>query len=51
MAKRRVGNQTGSLTPNQKKSEIDLIYLAKEGAQHIVGKLSTRATTLLQIAS
>jgi hypothetical protein len=51
MAKRRAGNQTNSLTPDQKKSEIDLIYLTKEGAQHIVGKLSTKTTTLLQIAS
>jgi len=38
MAKRRAGSQTASLTPNQKKL-------------YIVGKLSTRATTLLQTAS
>jgi hypothetical protein len=36
-----------SLTPDQKKSRIDPIYLAIEGVQHNVGKLLTRATTLL----
>jgi len=41
------GNQIASLTPDQKKSGIDPIYLAVEGVQHTVGKLSTRATTLL----
>jgi len=48
MAKRRAGSQTVSLTPDHKKSGIDLIYLAVGGVPHIVGKLSTRATTLLQ---
>jgi hypothetical protein len=47
MAKRKVGSQTGNLTPDQKKSGIDLIYLAAENVPHTVGKLSTRATTLL----
>ncbi len=51
MAKRRVGNQTANLTPNQKKSGIDPIYLVTEGVQHIIGKLSTRATTLLWTSS
>jgi hypothetical protein len=51
MAKRRVGSQTTSLTPNQKNSRIDPIYLAAKGVWHTVGKLSMRATTLLQIAS
>jgi hypothetical protein len=41
MVKRRAG------TPDQKKSEIDPIYLAANGMQHTVGELSTRATTLL----
>jgi len=50
MAKRRVGNQTGSLTLDQKKSGIDSIYLASDDVPHIVGKLSTRSTTLLEIA-
>ncbi len=31
MAKRRAGNQTASLTPDQKKLGIDPIYLAAEG--------------------
>jgi hypothetical protein len=50
MAKRRAGSQTASLTPNQKKSGIDPIYLALDNVQHTVGKLLTRATTLLQTA-
>jgi len=36
------------LTPNQKKSGIDPKYLAVDDVQHTVGKLSTRATTLLR---
>jgi hypothetical protein len=47
MAKRRAGSQTASLTPNQKNSGIDPIYLAANNVQHIVGKISMRATTLL----
>ncbi len=50
MAKRRAGSQIASLTPDQKKSRINPIYLSTDGVQHTVGKLSTRATTLLQIA-
>jgi hypothetical protein len=47
MAKRRDGSQIVSLTPDQKKSIIDPIYLAEEDVQDTVGKLLTRATTLL----
>jgi hypothetical protein len=47
MAKRRAGSQTASLTPDQKKSGIDPIYLPTDDVPHTVGKLSTRATTLL----
>jgi hypothetical protein len=47
MAKRRARNQTATLTSNHKKSKIDPIYLAVKGTQYIVGKLSTRAITLL----
>ncbi len=36
-----------SLIPDQKKSGIDPIFLVIEGVRHTVGKLSTRATTLL----
>jgi hypothetical protein len=48
MAKRKVGSQIGSLTPNHKKLEIDLISLRASGVQHAVGKLAMRATTLFQ---
>ncbi len=51
MAKRRVGSQTASLTPDRKKSGIDPIYLSVDDVRHTVGKLLTRATTLLQTAS
>jgi hypothetical protein len=47
MAKRRAGSQTTNLTPDQKKSGIDPIYLAAGGVPHIVEKLSMRVTTLL----
>jgi len=50
MAKRRAGSQTVSLTPDQKKSGIDPIYLAANNVPHTVGKLSTRDTTLLRTA-
>jgi len=50
MAKRRAGSQTGSLTPDHKKLGIDPIYLVADNVPHTVGKLSTRATTLLQTA-
>jgi hypothetical protein len=48
MAKRRAGNQNGNLTPDHKKSGIDPICLVARGVPHTVGKLSMRATTLLQ---
>jgi hypothetical protein len=47
MAKRRARGQTTNLTPDHKKSGIDPIYLVVDNMQHIVGKLSTRAITLL----
>jgi len=50
MAKRRAGSQIANLTPDQKKSGIDLVYLALDNVKHNVGKLSTRATTLLETA-
>jgi hypothetical protein len=43
-------SQIVNLTPDQKKSGIDPIYLAAGDVPHIIGKLSTRATTLLQTA-
>jgi hypothetical protein len=48
MAKKRGGSQIGSLTPDNKKLGIDPISLHVGGVQHIIEKLSTRATTLLQ---
>jgi hypothetical protein len=50
MAKRRAKSQTANLTPDQKKSGIDPIYLVANNVSHTVEKLSTRATTLLEIA-
>jgi hypothetical protein len=50
MVKRKAGNQIANLTPDQKKSGIDPIYLAIDNVPHTVEKLSTRATTLLHIA-
>ena len=47
----KTGSQIANLTPDQKKSGIDPIYLAAGDVPHIVRKLSTRATTLLQTAS
>jgi hypothetical protein len=44
------GSRIANLTPDQKKSGIDPIYLAVDNVPHIVGKLLTRATTLLQTA-
>jgi hypothetical protein len=50
MAKRKAESQIASLTPDQKKSGIDSKYLATDDVPHTVGKLSTRATTLLSTA-
>jgi hypothetical protein len=47
MGKRKARSQIGTLTPDHKKSRIDPIYLAADNVPHTVGKLSTRATTLL----
>jgi hypothetical protein len=48
--KEGAGSRTTSLTPDQKKLGIDSIYLATDNVPHTVGKLSTRATTLLETA-
>jgi hypothetical protein len=48
MGKRRAGIQTGSLTPDHKKSRIDLFPTSESGVRHGVGKLSTRATSLVK---
>jgi hypothetical protein len=51
MAKRKVGNQIGNLIHDHEKSKINPISLHASGVRHTVGKLSTRATNLLSIAS
>jgi hypothetical protein len=49
MAKRRVGSQIVNLTPDQKKSRIDPIYLATDNVQHTVGTLLMSATLLQNV--
>jgi hypothetical protein len=51
MAKRRAESQIANLTPDHKKSKINPISLRASGVQHIIGKLSTRATTFLETSS
>jgi len=51
MGKRRAGSQTGSLTPDHKKSGIDLFPTSELKAQYVVEKISTRATSLVQTSS
>ncbi len=51
MGKRRAGSQTGSLTPDNKKSGIDLFPTFELRVQYVVGKISTRATSLVQTSS
>jgi len=51
MGKRRAGSQTGSLTPDHLKSGIDLFPTSDLSVRHGVGKISTRATTLVQTSS
>jgi len=50
MAKRRVASQIANLTFDYKNSGINLIYLVANDVRHIVEKLLTRATTLLETA-
>jgi len=47
MGKRRARSQTGSLTPDHKKSGIDLFPTSELRVRHGVGKISTRDTTLI----
>ncbi len=47
MGKRRAGSQTDSLTPDHKKSGIDLFPTFVAVVRHGVGKLSTRAITFV----
>jgi hypothetical protein len=49
MGKRRAG--TASLTPDHKKSEIDLFPTSELRVRYVVGKISMRATSLVQTSS
>jgi hypothetical protein len=48
MAKRKARSQIGNLILDHKKLEINLISMRVDGVQHIVEKLSMRATILFQ---
>jgi hypothetical protein len=48
MGKRRARSQTGSLTPDHYKSGIDLFLTFELRVQYVVGKISTRDTSLVQ---
>jgi hypothetical protein len=50
MGKRRAGSQIGSLTPHHKKSGIDLFPTSELRVRYVFGKISTRATILVQIS-
>jgi len=45
--KKKGRSQTSNLIPDHKKLGIDPISMRADGVRHTVGKLSTRATTLL----
>jgi hypothetical protein len=47
ISKRRVGSQIGNLTRDHEKSGIDLFSTSDLSVRHGVGKISTRATTLV----
>jgi hypothetical protein len=51
VAKRKVESQINIFTPNHSNSRIALIYLCAGGMPHIIGKLSTKVTTLLKTSS
>jgi hypothetical protein len=47
MGKRRAGSQIDNLTPDHEKLGIDLFPTSDLKVRHGVGKISTRATTLV----
>jgi len=51
MGKRRAGSQTGNLTPDHKKSGIDLFPTSELRVRYVVGKISMRAISLVQTSS
>jgi hypothetical protein len=46
MAEKKVVSQSVNLTPNHYKLGLAMSYVHVKGVPYIVGKLSTRATTL-----
>jgi len=48
MVERKVGSQTDNLTSDHQKSGIDRTPVRVDKVRHTVGKLSRRATSLLQ---
>jgi hypothetical protein len=48
MGKRRAGSQTASLTPDHQKSVIDVLPTSELRVRDVVGKIWTRATSLVQ---
>jgi hypothetical protein len=48
MGKRRAGSQIANLTPDHKKSGIDLFPTSELRVQYVVETISTRATSLIQ---
>jgi hypothetical protein len=51
MGKRRAGSQTGNLTPDHQKSGIDLFPTSELRVRYVFGKMTTRATSLVQTLS
>jgi hypothetical protein len=51
MCERRAKSQIGNLTSDHKKSRIDPTPVCASGVQHIIEKLSRRATSFLQTSS
>jgi hypothetical protein len=49
--RKKVGSQTGNLTPDHKKSGIDPIQMYADGVQHTIGKLLRRATSFHKTSS
>jgi hypothetical protein len=51
MSKRRAGSQTANLTPDHKKSGINLFPTFELKMQYVVGKISKRAISLVETSS
>jgi hypothetical protein len=47
MVKIKAGSQIDNLTPDHKKSGIDLTSVHADGVKYTIGKILMRATTLL----